>query len=397
MNINDILKVKIIDEDHKGNGIAKVNNFVIFIKGALLNEELEIKIIDVKKRYATGKIVKIIEKSKNRIDIICPYFYECGGCSFLHKNIKEEEQIKEKHINNLFNNEKINRIISTKEYNYRNKVTLHVINNELGFYDKNTNSLQKINYCYLLDNEINKIISILEKYDLTNIKEIMIRKTKEKDIMIKINGFLNDNDLIDIIKLDNLKSLYFNDKLIYNNEYLIEEINNIKYTIYPNAFFQVNKEGMIKIYDKVKEYSSAGNKLLDLYCGTGTIGIYLKDNYKQITGIEINKDSIKNANLNKKINNIKNIEFINNDSKYIKEKDFDCIIVDPPRSGLTKDVIKKLLELKSKKIIYVSCNPDTLKKNIDDLKELYNIKEISIINMFPRTEHCETICILERK
>ena len=152
---------------------------------------------------------------------------------------------------------------------------------------------------------------------------------------------------------------------------------------------------MIRLYDIIKE-NSFGDKLLDLYCGTGTIGIYLKDNFKYILGVEKVKSSIKNAKLNKKLNNIDNIEFLLSDSDKIKDS-FDFVIVDPPRNGLSKTVINNLIEINSKKIIYVSCNPNTLKRDIEMLKEKYDVVEITPVNMFPKTIHIESLMVLERK
>ena len=214
--------------------------------------------------------------------------------------------------------------------------------------------------------------------------------------MIIINGNIKVFNYDELINKYKISSIYLNNKLIYGNAYIIEEINNIKYSIYPNAFFQVNRENMIILYDKVKEYAGVGNKLLDLYCGTGTISIYLKDNFKEITGIEINKESILNANINKNLNNIKNIHFICGDASNIKDTNFDVVIVDPPRSGLSKKVINLLNKINSNRIIYVSCNPNTLKRDIELLNN-YNIKNIECVNMFNKTKHIEVICFLERE
>ena len=397
MNINDVIEVLIVDIDNNGNGIAKYNNIVIFIKGVLLNELVKIRIIDIKKRYVIGELIEVIEKSSSRCGVLCPYFYECGGCDFLHINVDEEIKLKENHVKGLFPDVEIDEVISLEPINYRNKVSLHVIDGKIGFYKKSSNELIEINKCLLVDNEINKIIDILNNYDLSLVNGIMIRKSNDNDIMIKLSGKLSDHDLMDLLKLENLSSLYFDDTLIYNNMYLTEDINNIKYTIYPNAFFQVNKNGMIKLYDKIKEYAGSGERLLDLYCGTGTIGIYLKDNYKYILGVEENKDAIKNAKINKKINKLDNIDFICGDASIVVKDKFDTIIVDPPRSGLSKKVINNLLNSGVKRIVYVSCNPDTLKQNIDDLSSKYEIIKFSIVNMFVRTKHLECVVLLELK
>ena len=394
MNIGDILEVKIIDVDNFGNGIAKEKGEVIFVKGALLNETVSIRIDKVNKKYLNASIVKIIEKSPERKEVSCPYYDLCGGCSFLHTSIDDENSIKENYIKRLFKDVDIKKLVQVNEYNYRNKVTLHVKDNKIGFYKENTNDLVEIDKCILLDELINKYISILKNYDLSKVKSIMIR-SNSKEVMIKLEGSLNDKDLLDLIRNKDLYSLYFNEKFIYGNEYLVFDIEGIKYTVYPDSFFQVNTLGMIKLYNIVKELSS-GDKLLDLYCGTGTIGIYLHERFKYILGVEKEKSSIKNAKLNKKINKLNNIEFMLSDSKDVKDS-FDFVIVDPPRIGLSKTVINNLIEINSKKIIYVSCNPNTLKRDIDMLKDSYNVVSITPVNMFPKTMHVECICILERK
>ena len=150
------------------------------------------------------------------------------------------------------------------------------------------------------------------------------------------------------------------------------------------------------LYDIVKKYASTGNNLLDLYCGTGTIGIYLSDNFNKVTGIEIVEDAIKNALINKELNNIDNINFICQDAKDLNKGLFDVIVVDPPRKGLTSSLIEKLQEINPQKIVYVSCNPNTLKRDISLLNN-YEVIEITPVNMFPKTQHCEAVCLLTRK
>ena len=388
--------VTTIETNNLGNAIAKINNQIIFIEKALPQETLKIEIKETKKNYKIATIKEIITKNKERIKPICKHYNQCGGCSFLHTTNQKELEIKQKYIEKLFKNYKINKIIPTNEYNYRNKVTLHIKDNKIGFYKKNTNNLIEIETCHLLKKEINETIKELKQINLNNINEIIIRTNTKKEIMIKITGIIENQDILKILKIKNLQSLYQNDKLIYKNPYLEETINNLKYTIYPNAFFQVNKEGMIKIYDLNRKYAQKGQKLLDLYCGTATIGIYLHDLYQEILGIEINKDSIKNAKLNKKINNINNINFICTDAKNIYDK-YETVLVDPPRNGLSKQVTKKLLEIKPEKIIYTSCNPNTLKRDIKLLETHYKLLEITPVNMFPKTSHVECVSVLHRK
>ena len=305
---------------------------------------------------------------------------------------------KENYIKNLFNSYKVNEIEASLFNNYRNKVTFHIFNSKLGFYNSNSNDLVEIDNCLLLDKDINNLIPKIKTLDLTNIKEIMIRKAVfNNEILMSFKGNINKEKLKEFGKENNITSLSLNDDVIYGKSYIKEIINNLEYTINKDSFFQVNTTCMIKLYDKVKEYAKKGNNLLDLYCGTGTIGMYLKDSYKYILGVEENSFAINSFNINKKINNIKNIDFKCMDASNIKIGDFDTVVVDPPRSGLSKKVINNLLNKKCKRIVYVSCNPKTLYKDIKLLEESYKVISLTPFNMFPKTKHIETVCLLEKE
>lgn len=394
MKINDIYEVIINDEDDIGNGITRIDNFVVFVPYALKDEKIKTKITKVNKRFATAKIEEIINKSDRRQCVKCKSFNECGGCSFLHLSFNEEKKKKIDFINKLFNTN-VKEILTNNEYNYRNKATFHVKNGMIGYYSENTNNLVEFDNCLLLDERINEIYSILKKMNLNYIFEVIVR-TSKSSVMVIFKGDTNDFDynlLVNKIKID---SLYLNDKLLYGNAYIIEELGNIKYSIYPNAFFQVNTDNMKIMYDKVKEYAGNGNKLLDLYCGTGTIGIYLKENFKEVTGIEVNREAILNANINKSLNNLSNINFICGDASIARNNNYNVIVVDPPRSGLSKKVIDFLNKSNAKTIVYVSCNPKTLKRDLDLLNK-YKVTKLECINMFNKTKHVECICKLEKK
>lgn len=394
MKINDIYEVTINDEDDIGNGITRIDNFVVFVPYALKDEKIKVKITKINKRFATAKIEEIINKSDRRQCVKCKSFNECGGCSFLHLSFGEEKKKKIDFINKLFNTN-VNEILTNNEYNYRNKATFHVKNSMIGYYSENTNNLVEFDNCLLLDERINEVYNTLKNIKLDGISEVVVR-TSKSSVMVIFKGDTKDfdyNSLVNKIKID---SLYLNDKLLYGNAYIIEELDNIKYSIYPNAFFQVNTDNMKIMYDKVKEYAGSGNKLLDLYCGTGTIGIYLKENFKEVTGIEVNKEAILNANINKSLNNLSNINFICGDACIAKNNNYDVIVVDPPRSGLSNKVINFLNKSDVKTIVYVSCNPKTLKRDLD-LLDKYNVLKLECINMFNKTKHVECICKLEKK
>ena len=394
MKINDIYEVTINDEDDVGNGITRIDNFVVFVPYALKDEKVKVKIIKLNKRFATGKIEEIIIKSDRRECVKCKSFNECGGCSFLHLSFLEEKKKKISFINKLFNTN-IKEILTNNEYNYRNKATFHVKDRKIGYYSENTNDLVEFDNCLLLDDRINKIYNTLKNMNLSDITEVVVR-TSKKNIMVIFKGEKENFSIEELINKINIDSIYLNDKLIYGNAYIIEELSNVKYSIYPNAFFQVNTENMKIMYDKVKEYAGSGDKLLDLYCGTGTIGIYLKDNFREVTGIEVNKEAILNANINRGLNNLTGINFICGYASIAKNNNYDVIVVDPPRSGLSKKVIDFLNKSNAKTIVYVSCNPKTLKRDLDLLSE-YKMKKLECINMFNKTKHCEVITALDRK
>lgn len=365
--------VKIYELDHQGRGIGKINNKIIFVKNALPNEIVRVKIIKNYSKYCEGEIINIIKQDLDRVDVKCPYYLNCGGCQLLHMNYKRQLKFKDDKIKNIVTkyfkeNIKINDIIPTDQYNYRNKVTFKINNKELGFFKEKTHDFIKINYCLLLDEKINKAINNI---NTDGLNELPIRS-----------------------------SLYEDKIITKKEEFIFEKIDNLLFRISLDSFFQINTIGSIILYKKILEYANLkGNeKILDLYCGTGTIGIYLSRYAKEVIGIEINKDSIKDANYNKKLNNIKNIKFICNDVKNIDGSiKFDIIIIDPPRSGLNKKIIDKIINVNPKIIIYVSCNPMTLARDLGYFDKKYDVLEITPIDMFPNTNHVECVVKLERK
>ena len=390
--------------DHEGRGISRYNDKVCFIKKALPNELVSIKILNEKENYIEAECTCIKEKSDIRINPICPYFDLCGGCNLMHIDYSNQLKYKENKVKEIiekFTKEsiKINEIIGSNELYYRNKITLHVTN-KLGLYEEESNSIIEIDKCYIVDNRINEIIERLKKINLDGIYEIVLRYTLNNESMIV---FKTSKDIV-IKGFDDITSvIIYKDnqyKTIYGKDYIVEKMGDYEFIISPDSFFQVNTKGAINLYDKVLEYVGNSESLLDLYCGTGTIGIYLSKVCKNIIGIEINKYAIKDANENKKLNNIDNIEFMCGDSgKILKNlnKKFDTIVVDPPRSGLDNLAIEQLKKIKSNKIVYVSCNPITLARDLNLLKDLYNIIEITPVDMFPNTSHVECVSVMRLK
>lgn len=396
IKIGDIKEVNIISNTNLGDGVGRIENKPIYIKNAVSKDKLEVKITRVNKKYLQGEIVKIVKESEDRVKPLCPYFTKCGGCTFWNVNITKENEIKENYIKRLFPNVKVNTIIANNEINYRNKVTFHIHNGKLGYYQKNSNNLVIIDECLILNKEINKIKKYLETLDLTKVTEIMIRYSNNYDeLLINFKGQLKDYN--NLKKIKNIKSIYINNDLVYGNPTIKEKINNLEFLIGPNSFFQINTNMIANLYNSIKNFITPSSSLLDLYCGTGTIGIYLNEYFEHILGIDIVKENIENAFLNKEINKIDNISFQHKDASSIENTYFDVVIVDPPRAGLGEKTKEHLLNINSKIIIYVSCNPNTLKKDIEKLKEKYQLVEITPVNMFPKTEHIECVSVLHRK
>ena len=405
------MKFQIEKLDHEGRGIIR-NGKIIFVKNALPGEIVDINILKEKKKFIEAESKNIENESIDRCNPNCQYYSSCGGCNILHMTYESTLVFKENKVKEIMNKfltfpVKVNKIISDCNLNYRNKATFHV-NNKIGYYKENSNEIIEINECHILDKEINEILRVLKNISLNGIYEIVIRKSKytsDSMLILKVNKNINREDIIEKLK-NKVTSiiLYQNNKYktIYGKNEIIEKMDEFKFQISEDSFFQVNTKTAILLYKKVEEYIEAtkDENILDLYCGTGTIGIFISKNAKKVTGVEINKSAIKNAKENAKINNISNIEFICKDSSKavleLKDK-YDKIIVDPPRAGLDKNTIKFLNESQAKKIVYVSCDPVTLARDLNLLKENYHVEEITPVDMFPYTHHVECISVLHHK
>lgn len=357
--------VKIESLNHQGLGITRVNDKVTFVEQALPGETVDIKVTEEKKKYNLAKIQTIIEKNPNRIEPICPYYEECGGCDFGHVNYETELKYKKEKVENILKkyahiDVNIEITPSDKVYNYRNKITLHKQNEKIGLVKKNSSEVIEIKECKLVNEKINEILH-----------------NKPKEGIIRTNG----------------KEIILNE-----NENITINIDKYKFKVNLNSFFQINPYTYEKMFNHIKKLISSNDVLLDLYSGVGVFSILLSENCKKIYGIEINENSYKNALENKKVNNLENIDFmlgkVEDNLPKIKEK-IDTIIVDPPRNGLSKTTIKQIININPKKIIYVSCNPMTLSRDLNLLNSNYNLESIKAFDMFPKTNHVECVCKLK--
>lgn len=393
------MRLKIDSFDHQGRGIGHFNDKVYFVFDALPGEEVEIEIEKEKKNIVTGRVVKYYKTNDDlRVKAKCPFYGICGGCDIMH--IKDQNGYKFDKLNNIINKYvdkdiKVLDVVNLNEYNYRNKITLQVCNNEIGLYKKNSNDIVCIDKCFLVDDRINKIIDLIKKnQNLNGIKQIVIKCMDES--MVTFIG--NDNVNFDYLK-GVVDSIYVNKKNVYGKSKITVHMGNFKFLVSSESFFQVNTLVATAMYNYIDSLIDKTNVIFDLYCGTGTIGIFVSNKANKVIGLEINGEAVRDANENKKINGINNIDFYEGDaSSIVKKTDLkpDVIIVDPPRSGLDDKMIMDINKLLPRKIIYVSCDPMTLAR---DLKKLdnYNIISVKGFNMFPNTYHVESVSLLERK
>lgn len=397
--------ILITNENNEGEGITKVNGKVVFVPFAIKDDIIDLEIVKNNKNYDIGELINLVKQSKNRSTPKCKYYYDCGGCNLMHMNYDYELNFKKnKVINNLkkISNIEIDNIdiIYDKEFNYRNHITLSVKNDKIGFLKENSNEIIDIDYCLISNDIINKKISeikaFINKYRHNNIDKISIKSYKDILINIESKNFNLTSEFIEFVKCD---SLFLNDKLIYGKEECDIVFDRFKFKISSKSFFQKNTEMALKLYNYVKDNVKENTKVLDLYCGIGSIGIFISDKAKEVVGIELIDDAILNAKENAKINGINNIKFISGkvEDNIDSFHNIDTIIVDPPRTGLNRKVIDNILKIGPKDLIYVSCNSTTLARDLNYLKDKYEIKSIKLFDLFSRTHHVECVCVLTRK
>lgn len=432
-----------------GEGIGFYNKKAVFVDNAIPGEGVNVKVTKVNDKSLEAEVIEFKNKSKERVEPLCPHYESCGGCNTMHINyqymLKEKKEIVIESITRYTKlnprSFEISDTVDSEKYNYRNRSQLALrcdldkVN--VCMTKANSNILIPIEDCLVQNktiNEINKAICKLieeEKVPVYSYKNkegilryITVRVNKKNEALVDLVLF-NDNKSIDILaskinKIPNVIGVYksINNSLksgeaiigenithLVGKEYLIEEINNIKYMIYPDTFFQLNTKQAEKMAALVlkKAKLSFKERVLDAYSGIGLLGLYLAHNSKEVVGIEYNPSSVDLANKNAKLNKINNAKFYQGDSGELLEKlindgeAFDVIVVDPPRTGLDNRFIEALIKAKAKKIIYVSCNPSTLAKNLDVLSQYYNVNSITPFDFFPNTALVESVTTLTLK
>ena len=447
---NKEYEVEIIDNGYDGEGIAKINDFTIFINGAIKGEKCKVLIVKVNKSFAYGKLLEIIKKSDARVKADCPTYKRCGGCSLRHINYDETLKIKRDMVQNLANKTldngiKINEVLGMEvPYNYRNKLQYPVGvdkcgNPIMGVFARRSHEIIEVQKCLIQNEKAEQVAKRIFEFIKENnipvyneitgqgaIRHIVVKigiRTSEIMCIIVSNKekFDKESELVQEIlsKFSNIKTIIKNvnskntnvilgDKniVLYGDGYIYDKLGEYTFKISANSFYQTNPVQTEKLYNKAIEFARLNEEdiLCDLYCGIGTIGIFASKKVKKVYGIEIVKEAVEVAKENAKINNVNNIEFIIGDVEQafkdlIEEKNIipTAIIVDPPRRGLDETTISKILDLEVKKLVYVSCNPATMVRDIKLMNEKYEVKEIQPIDMFPFTSSIENVAVLQLK
>ncbi len=448
VNKNDDFKLNITGYTSEGGGVGHFDGQAIFVENTAVGDEILCHIIKAKKTYAIGKAVKILKSAKCRITPECEAFKSCGGCSFAHITYEEELRLKAEKVKDAFrriggiSTEFADIIPSPQTSRYRNKAQYPVRRENgilnIGFYAKKSHRVIDGGDCLLQPREFTRVIEIIRSWIERNcitvyseelskglIRHIYLRKafkTNELMVSIVINGntIPSQEELItDLKKIESFKTLILNKNTektnvvlgnecttLYGDGYITDILCDVKVKLSPLSFYQVNRNGAELLYKKALEYATPNitEDILDLYCGTGTIGLSMAKNVKSLIGVEIVPEAIEDAKLNAKINKITNARFICSDAsdaaKILQNEGIkpQTVILDPPRKGCSEELLNTVCEIAPQKIVYVSCDPATLARDAKRLLSLgYEVKEVTPVDMFPRTAHIETVVQLVRK
>ena len=432
-----------IDLSSEGKGVVKYHNDIIFVDGLFPNEEADIEILYQRAGVYFGKVKKLYKLSKERIQPRCKICTSCGGCQYQQLDYKAQLKYKTKRVKEALTRiahlkcDVLPCIGADKPYNYRNKIQVPFVKDKkgvvkFGFYKENTHIIMPIKECAIEDQRAAPILwdikLLLEDMNIPTYNEdngkgilryVLVRTSYHYDELMVvlvttqmnfpgqrnfINELVNRHPEITTI-VENVNSRHTNvilgdkEKVLYGPGHIKDDILGLTFEISASSFFQINPEQVEKLYTCALNLIDFSKKeiVLDAYSGVGTIGLIAARNAKKVISVEINKFAHKNAIENAKRNNINNIEFICDDAgKFISnyDEDIDVLIMDPPRSGSDETFLSTVINKRIKKVIYVSCNPETLARDIEYLSKYYEVNYVQPVDMFPMTAHCETVVCL---
>ena len=433
-----------------GEGVGKVNGFTVFAHGGLPGETVKVKLESVKKTYAMGRVVDILQTSADRCEPVCPIYEECGGCQLQHLNYEAQLKIKTQQvkdaltrIGHLKHVEVLPTLRATEPTFYRNKMQFPVATTEgqleIGCFAAATHRVVDVNNCFIQKEKNNKIIGVvrewMQKYHIPAYNEdkgtgivrhvmgrvgvhtgdvmvVLVTATYDIPHVKELTKMLRDN--IPGLKsfIQNINKRHTNvimglkDRVIYGKSTIRDTLGTLKFNISAQSFFQVNSEQAEKLYNKAVEFAGLTGKeiVFDVYCGTGTISLFLAKHAKAVYGIEIVPPAITDARRNAEDNHCDNATFLLGDAAQklpeLLEQGIkpDVVLLDPPRAGCEERVLSSIVHVKPKRIVYVSCNPSTLARDLAYLSNHgYNVPIVQPVDMFPQTAHVECVALIERK
>ncbi|EIF6174176.1 23S rRNA (uracil(1939)-C(5))-methyltransferase RlmD [Clostridium perfringens] len=444
----------IISQGYEGEGIAKIDNkYPIFIEGALKGEKVKVRIVKVNKNFAYGKLMEVLEASEERVNPPCAIYKRCGGCKLQHASYKAQLDFKWDRVKDCVS--KIGKLDPSivkyplgmeEPWRYRNKVQLPIglINGEvkIGFFAPRSHDIIDMESCLIQDEIGDKVVKLtrewIEKFNIRPynvdgeydekgiVRHIMIRRgftTNEVMVVLVTNGekLPHKEEFVDLMvkNIPGIKSVIQNinskktnvilgleSKTLWGEDTISDYIGDFRFNISPLSFFQVNPIQTEVLYGKALEYANlTGNEeVFDAYCGTGTITLFLSQKAKKVYGVEIIPQAIDNAWINAKENKVENVEFFVGESEVVipdlinKGVKADVVVVDPPRKGCDKKLLDAITNIDAKKIVYVSCDPSTLGRDLAILEENgYKTLEVQPVDMFPNTAHIENVALLIKK
>ncbi len=446
---NKNYQLKITDIGTDGEGIGKVDGFTLFVKDGVPEDFLEVKVIKLKKNYGYAKIVNLITPSENRVEPICNVFQRCGGCTLQHLGYKEQLKFKTKKISD--NLKRIGGFSNFKLYDtigmenplfYRNKAQFPIGEADgkrvVGFYSQRSHNIVPVKKCFIQHPICENILEIVENFIINKnlksynenthtglLRHVLIKvgfTTNEIMVCIVINGHKLPHEKLlieQLTQIENIKSICINintektnailgkkTETIWGESFITDYIGELKFKISPLSFFQVNPVQTKILYEKVVEFANIQRDdiVIDAYCGIGTISLFLAKSAKKVFGIEVVPEAIEDAKINAEINSIKNVDFIVGKSEEIIPELFqkenikaDVIVVDPPRKGCDIKLLQTIIDMKPKKVVYVSCDSATLARDLCILCAEgtgYRLECVQGIDCFPMSTHVESVAML---
>lgn len=448
---NETITLTFEDLTHEGNGVGKVDGYPLFVPYGLPGEEATVKVVKANKNFGFGKLLDVKQSSDQRVEPPCNVYYQCGGCQLQHMSYDLQLQMKQNQVKSVMrkiahlDHVPVHPTLGMEDpWRYRNKVQMPVGEHDgeliTGFYRKRSHDIiSEMETCVIQDelndrsvHAVRRIANRLgikaydEKADRGVLRHIMVRTGRETNetmivLITRTDKLPHQEELIRELTetFPHVKSIVHNvnnkrtnvilgrkTKVIWGEEYIYDTIGDIKFAISAKSFYQVNPPQTKVLYDKALEFAKIGadDTVVDAYCGIGTISLFLAQQAKKVYGVEVVPEAISDAKMNAKLNGVTNAEFVVGEAEKVmpwwKAQGLrpDVIVVDPPRKGCEVDFLQAMVEMEPKRIVYVSCNPSTLARDLRILEDGgYETKEVQPVDMFPQTAHVECVTVLEKK